>query len=209
MIDELLRWLDVEPVEAPVPQRPSTLQPKDQRALVLESGILRVVHPDGSTSVRAPIYGPVLVRLMQHPGEDLDCRHLGADAVAVEESQQTQIDALSKEQTQGLIRQLEAKIAEATASQDLKRRQAVEALEQQREKLAEHLRKATRPGGKAARFAGERERARQRVTKGIKHLLNAIRREAPKAAEELDKSIKKGEACRYTPLPGIEWQISP
>jgi hypothetical protein len=58
---------------------------------------------------------------------------------------------------------------------------------------------ATGLGGRPRRFGAESERARLNVTRAIRSALAKIRDRAPAAAAHLDRSVRTGTRCSYSP----------
>nr|WP_221380457.1 AAA family ATPase [Actinoplanes polyasparticus] len=96
-----------------------------------------------------------------------------------------------------LDRVAEEPALDATALRSYRRRLAdVEGDE--RERLLEEVRRATRPGGAARPLsAGNAERARKAVTARIRDAIRRIETVLPELGRHLDRAVRTGHLCRY------------
>jgi hypothetical protein len=65
--------------------------------------------------------------------------------------------------------------------------------------LVRELAAATGLGGRPRRLGAESERARLNVTRAIRSAIAKIRDRAPAAATHLDRSVRTGTRCSYSP----------
>jgi hypothetical protein len=68
----------------------------------------------------------------------------------------------------------------------------------ERERLLDEVRRATRPGGAARPLsAGNAERARKAVTARIRDAIRRIETVLPELGRHLDRAVRTGHLCRY------------
>ena len=191
--------------QAEQPRKPGhlTLQQEDDFWLVgFEDADARV--PD-SLGLR---YLDLLIR---QPGRDLAALDLarlaaatGPAAAAAEDglhdTSGTGADEILDQQARAAYRQrlagLDEDLAEAEAWHDTERASRLRA---EKDFLVRELAAATGLGGRPRRLGAESERARLNVTRAIRSAIARIRDRAPAAAAHLDRSVRTGTRCSYSP----------
>ena len=149
--------------------------------------------------------------LIRQPGRDLaalDLVQLAAaagPAAAVAEdglhdASGTGADEVLDQQARAAYRQrltaLDEELAEAEAWHDTERASRLRA---EKDFLVRELAAATGLGGRPRRLGAESERARLNVTRAIRSAIAKIRDRAPAAAAHLDRSVRTGTRCSYSP----------
>jgi len=76
-----------------------------------------------------------------------------------------------------------------------------EAVEVERQVLVNELRRASGLGRRVRKTSPEAERARVNVTRTLRATIDRLAMTAPRAAAHLNRSIRTGRACCYTPVP--------
>jgi hypothetical protein len=149
--------------------------------------------------------------LVRHPGRELAALDLvrltaaaGPAAAAAEDglhdASGTGADEVLDQQARAAYRQrltgLDEELAEAEAWHDTERASRLRA---EKDFLVRELAAATGLGGRPRRLNAESERARLNVTRAIRSAIARIRDRAPAAAAHLDRSVRTGTRCSYSP----------
>jgi len=149
--------------------------------------------------------------LIRQPGRDLAALDLvrlaaaaGPAAAATEDglhdASGTGADEVLDQQARAAYRQrltaLDEELAEAEAWHDTERASRLRA---EKDFLVHELAAATGLGGRPRRLGAESERARLNVTRAIRSAIAKIRDRAPAAAAHLDRSVRTGSRCSYSP----------
>ena len=82
-------------------------------------------------------------------------------------------------------------------------------LEEEQDFLTRELASAIGLFGRDRKFNSESERARKRVSVAISRAIRSISHHDPHFGHHLDRSIKTGNLCSYTPDPGnpVKWKL--
>ena len=91
---------------------------------------------------------------------------------------------------------LDAELAEAQEWNDTERASRIRA---EKDFLIRELAAATGLGGRSRQLGSESERARLNVTRAIRTAITRIREHAPGAAAHLDRAVRTGTRCSYSP----------
>ncbi len=83
----------------------------------------------------------------------------------------------------------------------------VEQLQEERDTILEELRRATGLGGRDRSAPSPEERARTRVRKQIKAVLDRLSKHHLPLSQHLQNSIKTGYLCSYEPDQDVEWTL--
>jgi hypothetical protein len=99
---------------------------------------------------------------------------------------------------------LEAEVDDATAANDLARRERAEA---ERQALVDELGRVTGVGARARRFANHpSERARKAVAGRIRDAIRKLEPALPELAAHLERTVVTGTYCRHRP-DGTSWRV--
>lgn len=195
-------------------------------AVFRREGDTRVVHLGGHRTVVRDLKGLRYVeRLLSEPGREL---HV-LDLVAVDNGSlpaRTRaghadvergeggiaagglpvLDDRAREAYRRRLAEVEEDIDEATAMNDLARRDLAE---RDREYLIAELRRAVGLGGRMRSTGGSAERARTAVTRSLRYALARLAEHHPAAAAHLRQHVRTGTYCCYTPDPvaPITWDV--
>jgi len=140
-----------------------------------------------------------LVRLAAAPGPAaaassadglLDASGTGADEI---------LDQQARAAYRKRLTALDEDLAEAEAWHDTERASRLRA---EKDFLVRELAAATGLGGRPRRLGAESERARLNVTRAIRAAIAKIHDRAPAAAAHLDRSVRTGTRCSYSPPDG-------
>ncbi len=140
----------------------------------------------------APPYWPWVQVLRSY------ARQAGPEALAAASG--TGADEVLDQQARAAGRQrltaLDEELTEAEAWHDTERASRLRA---EKDFLVRELAAATGLGGRPRRLGAESERARLNVTRAIRSAIAKIRDRAPAAAAHLDRSVRTGSRCSYSP----------
>ncbi len=143
---------------------------------------------------------PDLARLLAQPRQPFHCTELmGAKAL---ERGQLVFDEKAKEAYQKRILELQEEIAEAEAVQESER---LGALQEEYDRLLDHLSREIGKGGKTRKVAGTTEKCRSAITWRIRSAIKKIAKTHPAFGKHLEVSVKTGVFCEYTPEYDISW----
>ena len=152
--------------------------------------------------------------LIRHPGRELAALDLirltaavGPAAASSEDglhdASGTGADEILDQQARTAYRQrltgFDEELAEAEAWHDTERASRLRA---EKDFLVRELAAATGLGGRPRRLGAESERARLNVTRAIRSAIARIRDRAPAAAAHLDRAVRTGTRCSYSPPNG-------
>jgi hypothetical protein len=110
------------------------------------------------------------------------------------------LDARAKSDYRRRLRELDEELEEARELGDLGR---VERLSEELEALARHLAGAVGLGGRDRRAGSAAERARLNVTRAVKTVLDKLPESSPRLADHLQRSVRTGTFCSYSPDPEL------
>jgi tetratricopeptide (TPR) repeat protein len=115
------------------------------------------------------------------------------------------LDSQAKAEYRRRLDELDDELEEARSFGDLERAARAEA---EREFVVRELASAIGLGGRDRRTGSPSERARVSVTRAIRSALARIRECSPPLGEHLERTIRTGTYCSYTPDPRapIDWQ---
>lgn len=143
-----------------------------------------------------------LAVLIANPGQEIDAVELAAGpyalgAATASVSSQPMLDRAAIHEYQGRIAQLRTEIDLAEAGGHGER--AARAREE-RDWLMSELAATAGLGGRARRFADNRERARVAVGKAIRRAVHQVATADPAIGEHLARTVRTGMRCAYVPL---------
>ena len=149
-------------------------------------------HPPARPGPGRP--GPGPARGRHRPGRR------GSAEDGLHDASGTGADEILDQQARAAYRQrltaLDEELAEAEAWHDTERASRLRA---EKDFLVRELAAATGLGGRPRRLGAESERARLNVTRAIRSAIAKIRDRAPAAAAHLDRSVRTGTRCSYSP----------
>lgn len=166
-----------------------------------------------------------LVVLIEHPDTPVPCLHLASivDGHTPGDRSRTPDDHLP-DRTGELhdpvadplaLAQIRARARQLASDAETARNRGDEATalaaRRELEEIEEHLRTTTRPDGNSRSFAGDRERARTRITKLLRTTLEMLDEHLPELADHLRGSLTTGSACEYRTArwQPVRWTIEP
>jgi TolB-like protein len=144
-----------------------------------------------------------IAQLLARPGDEMHCLALSQQPMRTERGIEV-LDEQAKCAYRARLREIEADLAEVAAANDPGR---VEALEEEKERLLNEMRKATGLGGRDRRTGDTSERARSAVTWRIRHAIKKLEAVHPALARHLRASIKTGAFCSYEPEKETHWFV--
>jgi non-specific serine/threonine protein kinase len=177
--------------------------------LSLEGDYWVLQHSGANWRLRDSVGMQLLARLLLEPGREFSAFALragSADVTPPSSDAGPVLDERAVSAYRSKRRELSAEIEQAEQWGDLghtaRARQVLAALEQQ-------LSQAIGIGGKPRRAASQLERARVTVTKSIRAAVRRITREHPQLGAHLERSIRTGHICSYSPDPasGLRWHV--
>lgn len=145
-----------------------------------------------------------ILKLITDPEKEIHCSELMGSVLDEKDAAST-LDQKAKLQYQERIRDLQEEIREA---EEMNNQGLVSSLNDEYEKLIEHLSHSLGLAGKARQVGSSVEKARSAVTWRIRSTIKKIEKLHPDLAKHLSKSIKTGTFCSYNPEIQIKWTIS-
>ncbi|MCB9276965.1 MAG: hypothetical protein H6564_23235 [Lewinellaceae bacterium] len=143
-----------------------------------------------------------LARLLSGPNEPIHCTEL-MGALALEDGGGV-FDEKAKAAYHKRILELQEEIEEAEANLNSSR---LAALQEEYDKLLEHLSQAIGKGGKTRRAASSVEKCRAAVTWRIRSAIKKISTAHPALGKHLEVSVKTGVFCEYAPEYEVDWML--
>jgi DNA-binding NarL/FixJ family response regulator len=139
-------------------------------------------------------------RVGEAPADDLGDRT--GDPGSASEFLDAQAAAVNRQRLRELDQELAAARGWGSAEQ-------VARLEEEMRKLAPEAAGEVGLGGREARMASGSERARENVTRGVRMVLDRLDESIPDLAAHLQRTIRTGTFCSYTPDPTspIRWHF--
>ncbi|MCL4796476.1 MAG: hypothetical protein KJZ84_18070 [Bryobacteraceae bacterium] len=165
----------------------------------------RIVY-DGQSANFRPLKGfEHLRQLLKSPHLPIEALLLASpDAANALKIQASGIPVSDPESQRWLGSRL-AEMREELAELDMRQSARKLELEAQIPILEKHIRDAENHSGQIRKVKGSAESARLSVTNAISRSTVAIRKALPALADHLEKSIRTGVQCMYTPSESINW----
>jgi hypothetical protein len=110
------------------------------------------------------------------------------------------LDARAKDAYRRRLAEIEDDIEQARALDDTEREEQADT---ERDFLVRELARAVGLGGRDRRAASTSERARVSVTRAVRHAMIRVGEHHPELGEHLDRTIRTGTYCAYTPEPRV------
>ena len=133
---------------------------------------------------------------------DLESARTGVKARSSNSSTGEAFDAEARRQYASQLAEIDEEITEATSFNDFGR---LEQLQNDRERILDHVSKATRKGGKA-RVATDASKARKNIRQQVNRDVDRIRTFSPELAEHLRIAFLSDAMC-YRPEQDPRWQF--
>ena len=146
-----------------------------------------------------------LATLLTADGREVHCLDL-VGAGARQDSTGEVVDAAARRQYEQRIRDLQADIDDAEAHHDIARAERAQA---EFDILVDHLAAAIGHGGRTRRAADTAERARSTVTQRVRTAMRHVERAHPELGRHLERSIRTGMYCSYSPEFPTVWTVEP
>ena len=171
-------------------------------------GAVWVVEWDGESVLLPDVKGLGQLReLLSRPGKPVAAAELassgdggarpGGDAGPM-------LDETARRAYRQRLVEIEQEIEEAQRFHDPERAAAAE---RERTALVAELRRATGLGGRERRAGSGAERARINVTRTLREAIARITAECPSLGAHLDRSVRTGTSCQYTPHEPAVWRL--
>jgi hypothetical protein len=132
--------------------------------------------------------------LLERPGQEVAAVDLARTPTTADTGEI--LDARARRELRARVLELEDDVADAEAAGDIERAARARA---DRDAIVDHLAAALGLGGRPRRGGDQRERARKAVTWRIRQAIRAIGAEHPALGAHLDRSVRTGTFCSYTP----------
>ena len=139
-------------------------------------------------------------RLLTEPAQSIHCTDL-MGAQVLEKGEEV-FDEKAKTTYQRRIQYLQQEMEEAKALAD---NQLLEKLQEEYDRIVDHLARAIGMGGKARKVTGTIEKCRTAVTWRIRSAVKKIAEVHPALGKHLEASIKTGIFCEYSPEHEVKW----
>ncbi|MGC9353648.1 MAG: tetratricopeptide repeat protein [Mariniphaga sp.] len=141
-----------------------------------------------------------IAELLANPEKEVHCAELMGNILTG--NAEVLIDDKAKKQYQFRIQEIQQELQEAEANNDI----AVSLkLQEEYEKLLNHLSSSLGIRNKARSTGDPVEKARSAVTWRIRNAIRKIENSHPELGKHLDVSVKTGTFCCYRPEKPIEW----
>jgi hypothetical protein len=202
----------VAPAAAPPPAPAATIGGRGRRATLRRRGgdAWQVESPHGRATVADSLGVAQLARLLAAPpGTEVAATELaGMDAAPVPVARDlgAALDARAKREYRRRITELQDDIDEAEAHHDPERAARARL---ELDALVQELRRAVGLDGRDRPTGSGAERARVNVTRSLKRVIAAVAEQAPDLAAHLERSVRTGRFCSYSPEPAAQltWTI--
>lgn len=152
-----------------------------------------------------------LARLLERPSTEVSALALSAaehgEPVEVWRGEEI-VDDEALRQYRSRITHLEDELDRAVLADDLGH---AERLRTELGELIDHLRSVTGLDGRPRRASDAAERARMRVSRALRRTIDRIRAADPELGDELDRTVRTGHRCSYSPDPRRPrtWSVTP
>ena len=143
-----------------------------------------------------------LKKLLKHPGQPIHCAELMGTTINT--SKQPVIDEKARQAYQEKIKNLQQQITQADQNNDLG---VLSNLQEEYDKLLEHLSSSLGLSGKIRQAGNPIEKARSAVTWRIRNAISKIEKAHPKLGKHLSHAINTGTFCSYDPEKQVEWTL--
>ncbi len=143
-----------------------------------------------------------IANLLANPNQDIHCNELMGSTLEAIGSKL--IDQQAKQEYQKRINELQEEIRSAEEMNDLS---SLPKLNEEYDRLLEHLSNALGLAGKIREKGSSVEKARSAVTWRIRSTVKRIEKAHPELAKHLNTSIKTGTLCAYRPELDVKWKI--
>jgi hypothetical protein len=148
-----------------------------------------------------------LRELLSHPNQvfdpvELETARTGVRGRSSNSSTGESFDAEAKREYARKLREIDEELEEAAQFNDLA---SIERLQSEREKLIDHISKATGKGGKA-RVTTDTSRARKNIRQQVNRDIDRISKFCPELADHL-RTAFQGESLCYRPTQDPGWQF--
>ena len=144
-----------------------------------------------------------LARLLGHPDREVHCLELRGGEAADDQGAEV-LDERARREIEARVDELVAECEQAEADADLGR---AERAREELELLQAELAKAFGLGGHPRRLGDQVEKARSAVTWRIRSAIKKIAAANPRLGRHLDRAVKTGVYCSYSPETPTHWQL--
>lgn len=142
-----------------------------------------------------------IYKLLSLPGNEIHCSALMGTAV-LENDEYAVFDEKAKRSYKEKILNLQEEISFAEGNNNYKR---AELLQEEYDKLLEHLSQSVGLGGKTRKAFNPADKIRSAVTWRIRTAIKKIENVHPALAKHLSLSVKTGIFCSYSPEKTVDW----
>ena len=144
-----------------------------------------------------------LAQLLAQPDKEIHCAELMGSTLQHSE-ETTTLDSKAKLAYQKKMQELQSEIEEAEEMNDPAR---ATALQEEYEKIIDHLSQSLGLAGKPRKIGSSVEKARTAVTWRIRNAIKKLDKAHPALAKHLSASIQTGTFCSYKPELSISWVL--
>ena len=184
---------DLEPV---IPNQPSLHQNRFQ----IDGNLWLITYAEKQIQISDLKGLHDLKCLLSTPNRKFHCTELMGTKVI--ESGEPVFDEKARKSYQRRILELQNELEEAESLNDLGR---VDSLQEEYQKLMDHLYKSVGKDGTPRKVSGSIEKARSAVTWRIRSAIKKISNIHPELSKHLDVSVNTGIFCEYAPEHEINW----
>lgn len=187
--------------------RADEMRPSQQAVFRREGEYWCIAFESGPVRVRDSKGLRYLYRLLHAPGHEVHALELVTESSGGEGAEHFQetdsgpvLDARAKAAYRQRLAELEDELDDAAARRDIGRQQRAQ---EEKEFLVAELASAVGLGGRDRRLASAAERARQSVTRAVKHAIERIAQVEPAAGAHLRSTVRTGIYSSYMPDPRV------
>ncbi|MBY0276937.1 AAA family ATPase, partial [Candidatus Binatia bacterium] len=183
--------------------QPSDGPPEDACALQRGDGVWTVRHGGTSFPVKDTIGVNYLIALLRQPGREIHVNDLvaGPDTVPRARGDAGEmLDADARRTYRERLTELRAELEQAEQFNDVGRTEAVRG---EMTALTDELARAVGLGGRPRRAGSDVERARINVTRALRRVVDAIAAGDRALGSDLERGLRTGVFCSYTPDPRL------
>ena len=183
---------------------------EDRCALERDAAGWLIRHRGRRFSIKDAVGVGYLIVLLRSPGHEIHARALvggpGALAPAARGDAGEMLDAQARSSYRARLAELRTDLEQVEELNDVGRAEGVRA---EIAALTDELARAVGLGGRPRRASSDDERARINVTRALRRVIDAITEQDPALGSDLERGVRTGVFCSYTPDPRmpIRWQV--
>ena len=189
---------------APAPASSNAPSADDVATVRRVAGDWAIAHGGQTFELKDAVGVGYLLTLLRHPGKEIHVHDLVAGTGPGSARRTGDAGEMLDEQARAAYRsrlaELREELDEAESFNDAGRTERVQS---EIESLSDELTRAVGLGGRPRRAASDVERARINVTRALRRVIDAIAARDPALGSDLERGLRTGIFCCYTPDPRL------